>query len=89
MIYVLTIRNKDSLVTYKGTPLHKLVFEFVAPDRDVAGAAIRGVLNECRAEDAYKHREFHDALEETHYAESYHSNQSGLQIDWKEVDGVN
>lgn len=85
MIYVLTIRNKDSVVTYKGTPINKLVLEFVAPDRDVAGSAMREVLNECRAEDAYKHREFIDAIEETHYAESYNSNQSGLQIDWKEV----
>lgn len=85
MIYVLTIRNKNSIVTYKGTPVNKLVFEFVAPDRDVAGSAMRDVLNECRAEDAYKHREFNDAIEETYYAESYNSNQSGLQIDWKEV----
>ena len=85
MIYVLTIRNKDAKVTYKGTPLHKLVFEFVSPDRDVAGAAIRDVLNECKAEDPYVHREFNDAIEETHYAESYHCNHLGVQIDWKEV----
>lgn len=87
MIYVLTIRNKDSVVTYKGMPVNKLVFEFVAPDRDVAGTAIRNVLNECHAEDAYKHRELYDAIEETHYAGSYNGNHCGLQIDWKEVMG--
>lgn len=85
MIYVLTIRNKESIVTYKGTPINKLVFEFVAPDRDVAGSAIRDVLNEIRAEDAYKHREVNDAIEETYYADSYNSSHCGLQIDWKAV----
>lgn len=86
MIYVLTIRNKGSIVTYKGVPVNKLVFEFVAPDRDVAGSAIREVLEECRAEDAYKHRQFSDSIEETHHADSYNSSQYGLQIDWKVVD---
>lgn len=87
MIYVLTIRNKDSVVTYRGTPINKLVVELVAPDRDVAGSAIREILEDCRAEDPYKHREFDDAIGETLYAESYNTSQSGLQIDWKEVMG--
>lgn len=86
MIYVLTIRNKcGTPVTYRGMPVNKLVFEFVAPDRDVAGSAMRGVLEDCRAEDPYKHREISDAIGETLYAESYNTSQSGLQIDWKAV----
>lgn len=86
MIYVLTIRNKSGLeVTYKGTPFSKLVFEFVAPDRDVAGTVIRGVLEDCHAKDPYVHREFNDAIEDTLFADSYNSSHSGLQIDWKSV----
>ena len=54
MIYVLTIRNKSGLpVTYQNTAMSKLVFEFAAPDADVAMDAIREVLREVRSTDAY------------------------------------
>lgn len=91
MIYVLTVRNKSGLqVTYKGTPVGKLVFEFAAPDSDVAVTAIRDVLQEFRATDGYLHRVFEDAIDDAREcAEFYSNNHSGLHVDWKVVDGVN
>lgn len=88
MIYVLTIRNKSGLqVTYKGTPVSKLVFEFAAPDTDVAITAIRGVLNEFKAENPYLQRIFEDAIDDARdYGDQYRNSHSGLQVDWKVID---
>ncbi len=91
MIYVLTIRNKSGLpVTYQNTAMSRLVFEFATPDSDVAMDAIRGILKEIRSTDAYLVRAIEEAVEDSRdkgYATSYNLNQSGLQIDWKEVVG--
>lgn len=93
MIYVLTIRNKSGLpVTYQNTAMSKLVFEFAAPDADVAMDAIREVLREVRSMDAYMVRAIEEAVDDSwdsSYKRVYNLSQSGLQIDWKEVDGVN
>ena len=87
MIYVLTVRNKSGLqVLYRGTPVAKLVFEFAAPDTDVAVTAIRNVLNEFKADDPYLHRVFEDAIDDAReYGDSYNNCHSGLQVDWKIV----
>lgn len=90
MIYVFTIRNKSGLpVTYQNTPLSKLVFEFAAPDSDVAMDAIREVLREVHSSDAYMVRAIEEAVDDSRdsgYRNSYNANQSGLQIDWKVVE---
>lgn len=90
MIYVLTIRNKSGMpVTYQNTAMSKLVFEFAAPDADVAMDAIREVLREVRSTDAYMVRAIEEAVDDSWdsgYRKTYNLNQSGLQIDWKEVE---
>jgi len=86
MIYVLTVRNKSPyLVTYKGVPTVKFVFEFSAPDKAFAANVIQDILSDFQASDPYVHREFPDAMTEASYSESYNANQSGLQIDWKVI----
>ena len=90
MIYVLTIRNKSGLpVTYQNTAMSKLVFEFAAPDADVAMDAIREVLREVRSTDAYMVRAIEEAVDDSWdsgYRKTHNLNQSGLQIDWKELE---